>query len=126
MWDDFDFNPGYDGEEITEINGVRLPENYIEFMKLHNGGEGDIGEDAGWLVLYPMEELREVNNDEYIRECLPEGIIIGSNGAEELYGIDIHGNYFNVPSLIEEEYLTVICDDISDFAERLNEFWRNM
>ncbi len=30
--------------ERSEINGVVLPEDYIEFMRQNNGGEGDIGD----------------------------------------------------------------------------------
>ena len=62
-------------------------------MKKHNGGEGDIGET--WLILYPLEELQEINDDYEIEEFLPGHIIIGSNGGGELYGIDNKGNYFN-------------------------------
>ena len=54
MWEEFECNAPYGGENITEINGVPLPQSYIDFMRQHNGGEGDIGET--WLVLYPMEE----------------------------------------------------------------------
>ena len=57
-----------------------LPNDYIELMKKHNGGEGDIGET--WLILYPLEELQEINDDYEIEEILPGHIIIGSNGGE--------------------------------------------
>ena len=50
-WNEFEFNVSYNGGDIEKINGVVLPKDYIEFMKKHNGGEGDIG--STWLVLYP-------------------------------------------------------------------------
>lgn len=124
MWDDFVFNPPYTGEEITQINGVRLPQSYIEFIREHNGGEGDIGET--WLCLYPIEELQEINDDYEIDKFLPGHIIIGSNGGDELYGINSEGQFFNVPSIFEEQYLTVLCDNMGLFAEKVNEFWRNI
>ena len=78
MWSDFDFNEPYNGEFNNVIYGVELPEEYVAFMKAHNGGEGDTGE--SWLFLFPIEELQEVNDDYH--EFLPEGnIIIGSNGG---------------------------------------------
>lgn len=43
MWSDFDFNEPYDGEFNNVIYGVELPKEYVEFMKSHNGGEGDGG-----------------------------------------------------------------------------------
>lgn len=98
MWSDFDFNEPYDGEFNNVIYGVELPKEYVEFMKNHNGGEGDAGE--SWLVLFPIEELQEIN-DEY-HEFLPEGnIIIGSNGGGELFGVNSVGQYFILPEMIE-------------------------
>lgn len=35
-----------------------MPEQYIDFMKRHNGGEGDIGE--SWFVLFAIDELQEI------------------------------------------------------------------
>ena len=43
MFKEFEFN-----EEpetiITSINGLDLPEEYLAFMKEHDGGEGPLGE----------------------------------------------------------------------------------
>ncbi len=60
-WGMFEFNTPYVGEIIEKINDVVLPNDYIEFMKKHNGGQGDIGET--WLILYRLEELQEINDD---------------------------------------------------------------
>ena len=49
MWKDFDFNEPYDGSFPDEINGAELPNEYIEFMRKHNGCYGDTGE--SYLVL---------------------------------------------------------------------------
>lgn len=121
-WGEFEFNPPYIGEEIEKINKVVLPKQYINFMKKHNGGEGDIGET--WFVLYPLEELQIINDDYETEKYLPEHIIIGSNGGGELYGIDSKGNYFNVPDIIEKEYLTLFGDDIETLPDKINEFWK--
>ena len=61
-WGMFEFNTPYVGEIIEKINDVVLPNDYIEFMKKHNGGQGDIGET--WLILYRLEELQEINDDD--------------------------------------------------------------
>ena len=85
-WGMFEFNTPYVGEIIEKINDVVLPNDYIEFMKRPNGGQGDIGDT--WLILYRLEELQEINDDYEIEVFLPGHIIIGSNGGGELYGID--------------------------------------
>ncbi len=61
-------------------------------MKEHNGGEGDIGE--AWLVLFPLEELEEINHDYETDKYLPGHIIFGSDGGDELYGVDENGQFF--------------------------------
>ena len=121
-WNEFEFNDPYEGEEISSVNGVDLPSQYIDFMKEHNGGEGDLGET--WFVLYPLEELEEINNDYEIPKYLPDCVIIGSNGGGEIYGVDKDGNYFNVPDMIEEDCITYFGSDIEELPDRINEFWR--
>ena len=120
MWSDFEFNEPYSGEFDTVIYGVELPKEYVEFMKEHNGGEGDTGE--SWLVLFPIEELKEINDDYH--DFLPDGnIIIGSNGSGELFGLNSDGKYFIVPVIIEEEYLEVVGDSIDNLPADINRYW---
>lgn len=121
-WGEFVFSKPYEGTKIDKVNNVVLPLQYIDFMKQHNGGEGDIGET--WLILFPIEELQEINEEYCIEEFLPNHIIIGSNGGGELYGIDTAGEYFNVPAIIEEEYVTLLGDNIYDLPNRINELWK--
>lgn len=124
MWNEFEFNSPYNGKRITEINGVNLPQNYIDFMIEHNGGEGDVGE--SWLVLYPMEELKEINDDYNVPEYLPNHIIIGSNGGGEFFGINSDGKYFIVPSMFEIDEITILCDDIKKLPDTVNQFWESL
>lgn len=121
QWNDFEFNEPYDGPEISSINGISLPKQYIDFIKKHNGGEGDIGE--SWLILYPIEELQEVNDDYEIQEYLPGNIIIGSNGGGELYGINSEGYYFNAPSIGDEDDIRLLGNNIDELPNRINELW---
>jgi hypothetical protein len=78
--------------------GVTLPQDYIEFIQKYNGGEGSIGKEA-WLILFPLEELDEINEDYCVNEFLPNHCIIGSSGGGELFGVDTSGNYFAVPAV---------------------------
>ena len=124
MWEKFRFNEPYIGDNVTEINGVKLPQSYIDFMLKHNGGEGDIGQT--WLLLYRIEELKKINDEYGLSDILPNHIVIGSNGGEEFYGIDAKGMFFNIPSLFDEQDVTVLCDDMEIFAEKVNDFWKNL
>lgn len=53
-----------------------MPEQYIDFMKRHNGGEGDIGE--SWFVLFAIDELQEMNDAYGVQDSLPDHIIIAA------------------------------------------------
>lgn len=121
-WGAFNFNEPYEGEKIEKIHKVNLPLQYINFMQKHNGGKGDIG--RTWLILFPLEDLQEINDDYSIEEFLPGHIVIGTNGNGELYGIDTKGNYYNVPELIETEYVSLLGNNIDELPERINELWK--
>ena len=47
---------------IKEINGMQLPNDYLEFMHKHNGGEGDVGKNS-YMQFIKLEELVDYNND---------------------------------------------------------------
>lgn len=121
-WEEFEFNATYIGEITEQINQVALPKDYVDFMRKHNGGEGNIGET--WLVLYPLEELQEINDDYETKCFLPNHIIIGSDGGGEFYGIDKEGNYFNVPMLMDEDDIVLLGTDIELLPERINALWK--
>ena len=121
-WNDFKFNEPYEGEEITSILGIPLPAQYVEFMKKHNGGEGDIG-GISWLVLDRIETLQGLN--EAVEEFLPKGtIIIGSDG--ELYGVNVEGTYLNLPETMEEDYISFLGNDLNELPRKIYELWKNM
>ena len=35
------------------------------------------------------------------------------------------GNFFNVPCIMGEEDVTILCDDMGVLAEKINEFWKD-
>ena len=61
MFKDFEFNEKPE-ELISGVNGMALPDDYLAFIREHNGGEGPFGEN-GYGCFYRIEELQEVNDD---------------------------------------------------------------
>lgn len=53
-------NPPYRGEEIQEIRGIPLPRDYVNFLRLHNGGTfaNPNDENAIRLVLLSLEQIQ--------------------------------------------------------------------
>ena len=66
--------------------GVKLPVDYVEFLKMGNGGEGFVGKE--YLILWGIEELASMNQHYEIHKYVPRLLIFGSNGGGEAYGFD--------------------------------------
>ena len=75
MFKAFEFNEKPE-ELITEVNGIALPEDYLSFMKEHNGGEGSLGEN-NYGCFYKLEELEEINESYEVKTNWPGYVVIG-------------------------------------------------
>lgn len=61
------WNAPYRGEEIREVRGIALPQDYMDFMRLHNGGEinnlkrrlrpGELKFPSWKLVFFSVEDI---------------------------------------------------------------------
>ena len=61
--DRFDRRPGVKEDAVAKSEkqlGVKLPSEYLEFLKFTNGGEGFIGK-GDYLMLWSVEELVPLN-----------------------------------------------------------------
>ncbi len=66
--------------------GVEFPVDYVEFLKLTNGGEGFVGEE--YVILWAVEELAEMQQSYQVVSFAPGLLIFGSNGGGEAFGFD--------------------------------------
>jgi hypothetical protein len=65
---------------------VGLPEDYKEFLKQANGGEGFVGD--AYVVLWRVEELLEMNKGYGVDEFAPGLFLFGSDGGGEGFAFD--------------------------------------
>ncbi len=79
MFKEFEFNEKPE-KMIFAVNGLTLPDDYLAFMREHNGGEGALGEN-NYGRFYRLEELEEINNEYGVQENWPGYIVIG--GADD-------------------------------------------
>ena len=75
MFKEFDFNEKPE-VVISEVNGLALPGDYLDFMREHNGGEGPLGEN-NYGRFFRLEELEEINNDYDVPNSWPGYVVIG-------------------------------------------------
>lgn len=90
MLKEFDFQTPASNDVIDSFektSNMILPAEYKIFLKLTNGGEGFIGANS-YLILWPVEELIELNKSYKIDDYAPGLFIFGSNGGGEAYAFD--------------------------------------
>jgi len=81
-------NPGASEAKIgslLEILDVKLPEDYLDFLRALDGAEGPIGE-RGYLALYSIERVIECNKN--YKEWVPWLVFFGTSGSLSGYGFD--------------------------------------
>ncbi len=74
----------------------KLPEGFIEFYRETNGA--DINGEGIYIMLWPLTELLQLNNDYNVDIYAPEFFIFGSDGGGTAYAIERETGYiFDMP-----------------------------
>lgn len=112
-------------QQLEREAGVRLPEDYRQFLLWSNGGEGQLR--FSYLSLWPVEELLQLNADYGVKHYLPGIFIIGSDSGSKAYGLDYRHNA-SAPSLISVPFgdldpssVTVLGTSFREGIEHLNQ-----
>lgn len=93
---------------------------YEDYLRQTLSGEGMVGEN-NYLLLWKKNEIEELNDLYETREFLGDVILIGSDGGDMAYGIDIKGRYIEVPFIgMDDEEMKVIGNSFDDF---INYIW---
>lgn len=70
---------------VQNMLDFKLPADYVNVIKMYNGGEGDVGGES-YLVLFPLEELEAVNADyEFLMNDIPDYYLFGKDAADTGY-----------------------------------------
>ena len=83
MFEEFSFNEKPEAV-ITEVNGMRLPEDYLALMSEHDGGEGPLGE-YNYGSFFRMEELEQINKEYDVENNWPGCVVFGSDMGDQLW-----------------------------------------
>ncbi|WP_395609729.1 SMI1/KNR4 family protein [Pseudomonas sp. B22129] len=100
--------------------GVALPQDYLDFLKHHNGGEGFIGED--YFVFWQAQELAPFNRDYQVETYAPGIFLFGADGGGEGYGFDTEDAAMpivRVPLIgMERQYAEPVAQSLSELFAR--------
>jgi hypothetical protein len=86
----FNANPPASAAALREFEckaGLRLPEEYVQFLRQADGGEGFIGN--AYLILWRVAELVELNRAYQVAEYAPGLLLFGSDGGGEAFAFDM-------------------------------------
>ena len=111
-----------DIEELVLKSGLQLPKDYIDFLKLSNGGEGELPVDPYWFQIWSADEVLEHNEGYQVKEYLPGFFAFGSNGGGELLAFDTRKEgawpVYMVPFIpMDESGAQKVSPDFLSFAE---------
>jgi hypothetical protein len=99
-----------------------FPNDYGNFIKGQNGGEGFLGNDS-YLILWAVEELEPFNRGYEVESYCPELLLFGSNGSGEAYAFDKRSTPWPVVQVpfvgMDYSLCAVIGNSFSEFIEAL-------
>ena len=96
---------------------IAFPEDYLEFLKWSNGGEGYIGKN--YVSLWKVEDLEVLNREYQIQTYLLKGYLgIGTDGGGICYGFCLEKQFaiFKCPlGDLDINEITIVANSIKDF-----------
>ena len=105
---------------ISSDEELVLSERYKAFkdyLKQTVSGEGMVGEN-NYLSLWAKNEIEELNNSYETQEFLSNVLLIGSDGGDTAYGINVNGKYIEVPFIgMDDEEVEIVADDFDGFID---------
>jgi len=101
--------------------GVDLPEDYIDFLKEHNGGEGFV--DENYVIFFKAEELADFNREYEVEKYAPGIFLFASNGGGEGYGFDTQDRAMPIVRIpfigMDRQSAETIARDLADLFAQL-------
>ncbi|HWV14979.1 MAG TPA: SMI1/KNR4 family protein, partial [Cellvibrio sp.] len=97
---DWPFNDGASDFALQEFCSslhFSLPNDYVEFLRRSDGGEGFVNDN--YLILWKLGELKVFNEEYEVDEYAPGIFLFGSNGGGEGYGFDLRSETMKIVSI---------------------------
>ena len=117
---------GWNSNKETNLNDIVIveeqlhivfPEDYLEFLKWSNGGEGYI--EKNYVSLWKVEDLEVLNREYQIQTYLSKGYLgIGTDGGGICYGFCLEKQFAIFKCSLGDldiNEITIVANSIKDF-----------
>ena len=113
-------------EALPSESGLDLPEDYLQFLRFSNGGEGELGVKPGWFQLWPTEEVIGLNKGYEVQKWVAGFFGFGSNGGGELLAFDTRKpqpwKVYMIPfECLREEEAVLVADSFASFVKAIGQ-----
>jgi len=113
-------------DALLSGSGLPLPQAYLTFLELCNGGEGELPVQPLWFQIWPAQKVLEYNHGYEVEKFLPGFVGFGSNGGGELLAFDTRqGEPWPVVAVpfipMEESHAVQVAPDFHTLAEMFGE-----
>jgi len=96
----------------AELNVV-FPTEYKALMKITNGAEGPLGENA-YLSIWPLDEIAELNENYGVQKFTPGLVYFGSDGGDTAYAFDFRAD---PPAIVAIPFDSIEIEDAEKIAD---------
>lgn len=102
----------------------QLPSDYIAFLGVSDGGDGELSVKPGWFQIWQSDEVIELNRGYEVSQSIPGFFGFGSNGGGELLAFDTrHGEPWKIVMIpfipMDEKEAIEIAPDFLSFVKLL-------
>jgi hypothetical protein len=104
-------------KEMVASAALTLADDYVQFMRTSDGGEGDVGE--RWIEIWPVERVLEQ------LESPPhyEGVVLfAGDGANTVFGFD----RFRDGQIVEGDWIGLNRDELIPHGATFTDFLRSL
>lgn len=109
---------------LLNASALALPNEYLQFLSLTNGGGGGLDINPWVLELWTAEEVLDLNESYGLREYIPGYFGIGSSGGGECFVFDTRQpdpwRVFIIPFIgMEEDCALLLANSFSELLEHV-------
>jgi hypothetical protein len=111
-----------DINQLRNIGKGQLPEDYLQFLRVTDGADGDLSNDPYYAIIYPCSEVIQIEKEGTFKEYFSELFVFGGTGGGVALAIDQRPNKnqkivsFDMTNIELDESVLIVADNFTAFS----------